>query len=104
MTPGLRIVIADDESDMRDYLQKVLPSLGHEVVSVASTGRELVAQCRASQPDLIITDIKMPDMDGIDAVAEVCRERAIPAILVSAHYGPDLLQRIEQGTVMAYLV
>ena len=67
MSRALRIAVADDEPDMRDYFRTILPRLGHEVVAVAETGRELVEQCRATRPDLVITDIKMPDMDGIDA-------------------------------------
>ena len=45
MTPGLRIVVADDEADMRDYFKQVLPELGHEVVGAATNGRELVERC-----------------------------------------------------------
>ena len=61
----------DDEADMRYYLQKILPLLGHEVVAVAENGRQLVEQCRASHPDLVITDIKMPELDGISRVRPI---------------------------------
>jgi len=56
MTGPLRIVVADDEPDMRDYFQKGLPRLGHKVVGAAANGRELVELCRAQAPDLVITD------------------------------------------------
>jgi two-component system, response regulator PdtaR len=69
MSQALRIAIADDEPDMRDYFQQVLPRLGHTVVAVAQNGRELVELCRTKNPDLVITDIKMPEMDGIDAAS-----------------------------------
>jgi DNA-binding NarL/FixJ family response regulator len=58
MTTSLRIVIADDEPRMRDYLWQSLERLGHHVVAAARTGRELIEQCRTHQPDLIISDIK----------------------------------------------
>ena len=48
MSQSLRIAIADDEPDMRDYFQQVLPRLGHTVVAVAQNGRELVDLCRMS--------------------------------------------------------
>jgi CheY-like chemotaxis protein len=67
MSRSLRIAVADDEPRMCAYFKKMLPRLGHEVVSTASTGRELVEQCRALKPDLIITDINMPDLDEHDA-------------------------------------
>ena len=104
MSRSLKIAVADDERDMRDYFQQILPLLGHEVVAVAQTGRELVDLCAATRPDLVITDIKMPDMDGIDAVAEVNRGREVPVVLVSAHQESDLLLRSGAEHIMAYLV
>jgi response regulator NasT len=104
MTQPLRIVVADDEPDMRDYFKKILPRLGHTVVSAAADGRELVERCRTFQPDLVITDIKMPDMDGIDAAAALYRDRPTPVILVSAFHNPELIARAEADHVMGYLV
>jgi response regulator NasT len=100
----LRIVVADDEPDIQDYFRTFLPALGHRVVGVARTGTELVQQCRDTKPDLVITDIKMPDMDGIDAAAEVCRDRQLPVILVTAYQEPELLDRAGADHVLGYLV
>jgi len=104
MTNPLRIVVADDEPDMRDYFKKILPRLGHSVVGVAANGKELVAQCLALGPDLVITDIKMPDMDGIDAAVAIYQTRPIPVILVSAYHDPELIKRAEADHIMGYLV
>src|SRR5262249_56639143 len=104
MTQPLRIVVADDEPDMRDYFRKILPRLGYQVVAAAETGRELVEQCRALHPDLVITDIKMPDLDGIDAAVTLYKEWPVPVILVSAYHEPELIRRAESDHIMAYLV
>jgi response regulator NasT len=104
MSRSLKIVVADDELDMRDYFQQIVPLLGHQVVGVAQTGRELVELCTTTRPDLVITDIKMPDMDGIDAATEIYRKAAIPVILVSAYNDPEFLRRAEADHIMAYLV
>jgi response regulator NasT len=104
MKAPLRIVVADDEPDMREYFQKLLPRLGHQVVGVAQNGHELVALCQALQPDVVITDIKMPHMDGIDAAIRLYRERPVPVILVSAYHDPELIARAEADHVMGYLV
>jgi AmiR/NasT family two-component response regulator len=104
MERALRIAVADDERDMRDFFREFLPPLGHTVVGTAATGTELVSLCRAEKPDLVITDIKMPDMDGIDAAAVVCRETPVPVILVSAFHERELLERAEADHVLAYLV
>src|SRR5208282_3604942 len=104
MDRHLRIAVADDELDMRDYLQAILPCFGHLVVAVASTGRELVEKCRAERPDLVITDIKMPDMDGIDAASQICKDFPIPVILVSAYHDHDLVERAGEDHILAFLV
>lgn len=104
MNRSLRIAIADDETDMQEYLRTILPLLGHVVVAVAETGRELAEKCREQRPDLVITDIKMPDMDGLEAVARLTREVPVPVILLSAHHDPETIARASQDCVLAYLV
>lgn len=104
MSRALRIAVADDEVDMRDYFRKILPLLGHEVVAAVENGRQLVEQCRALRPDLVITDIKMPDMDGIDAAAQIYRDGPIPVILVSAYHDAEFIRRAEADHILAYLV
>jgi CheY-like chemotaxis protein len=88
MTRTLRIAVADDEPDVRDYFQRMLPRLGHQVVVAASTGRELVEQCRTQKPDLIIADVRMPEMDGDVAIQEICQNHPTPFILISAYSKP----------------
>jgi response regulator NasT len=104
MNHSLRIVVADDEADMRDYFRKMLPHLGHRIVAVAENGRELVQLCKEQRPDLVVTDIKMPDMDGIDAAKEIYRALAVPVILVSAYHDAELIARAEADHIMGYLV
>jgi CheY-like chemotaxis protein len=84
VSKALRIAIADDELDVRDYFQRMLPRLGYEVVAMAANGRELVNACCEQNPDLIITDIRMPEMDGDVAVQQICSVRPTPFILISA--------------------
>jgi two-component system, response regulator PdtaR len=103
--PGpLRIAIADDEPDMRDFFQRMLSYLGHEVAVIAENGRQLVERCRDCRPDLIITDIEMPELDGLDAIREICGDGVIPAILVTAHSEPEMIERAAKAPVLGYLV
>lgn len=104
MNRALRIAVADDELDMQDYYRTILPQLGHEVVAVAGTGRDLADQCRTVRPDLVITDIKMPDMDGIEAAGRIYKDAAVPVILVSAFHDAEFIRRAEADHVLAYLV
>jgi response regulator NasT len=104
MTRAIRIAVADDEPRMRDYYRDILPLLGHQVLCAAQTGRELVRYCQDVRPDLVVTDIKMPDLDGIDAIREIGRAEPIPAILVSAYHDPELIERTRGEQVLAYLI
>jgi response regulator NasT len=102
-TLSLHIAVADDETDTREYLQELLQRLGHQVVAVPD-GRQLAELCRKAPPDLIISDVKMPGTDGIEAVAEVNRAYPVPVVLVSAYHDPALFARARGPHVMAYLV
>ena len=79
----------------------MLPRNGHQVVSIAENGRQLVQQCREHKPDLVISDVKMPEMDGVAAVTAVFRDRPVPVILVSAHQDGKSLGHVDH--VMAFL-
>lgn len=104
MPERLRIAVADDELDMREFYEQILPRMGYDVVSVAHNGRDLVEKCRESHPDLVITDIRMPELDGLAALHEICAEAPVPAIVVSAYHDDDFLNRARQEAVLAYLV
>lgn len=104
MTEPLRIAVADDEPDMRDFFCKILSHLGYKVVAAAENGRQLVEACRENPPDLIITDIEMPEMDGLEAVREIGNDHAIPVIVVTAHSEPETIDRASRAPVLAYLV
>lgn len=100
----LRIAVADDERDMRDYLARALPRLGHSVVAVADNGRQLVELCEREHPDLVLTDIRMPELDGIDATEEICRRQEVPVVFISAHPDERRLHPADARHVLAYLV
>jgi two-component system, response regulator PdtaR len=104
MTLSVRIAVADDEPRMRQFYQEALPLLGHQVVCAAATGKELIQGCQAHHPELVITDIKMPDMDGIDAAQQISRTEPVPVILVSAYDDPQLVARAGENHIQAYLV
>jgi DNA-binding response OmpR family regulator len=69
---SLHVVVADSDPAMRPFFQEAVATLGHRVC-VIDTGRLAIELCRAVRPDLLITALKLPDGDGIDAAAEICR-------------------------------
>jgi two-component system, response regulator PdtaR len=104
MNLELSIAVADDEPRMRDYYREALARMGHRVAVAASNGRELIEGCRSARPDLILTDIKMPDLDGIEAAIEIGKGEPVPIILVSAYHDDDLLGRARNGHIFGFLV
>src|SRR3954453_22962011 len=90
MSGRLKVAVADDEDDTREYLQEYLARLGHEV-RAAEDGRRLVELCREFAPDLVVTDYAMPALDGLAAAAEVNHERPVLVILLSGRHEAEAL-------------
>ncbi len=99
-----RVIIADDESLIRMDLREMLTNLGYLVVGEAADGRSAVNLARELRPDIVIMDVKMPDMDGIEAAKVLTEERLGPVLLLSAYSQQELVQRARQAGVAGYLV
>jgi len=99
-----RIIIADDESLIRLDLREMLTHLGYDVIGEAGDGRSAMELARRLRPDLLIMDIKMPDLDGISAAEELTRERIAPVVLVTAYSDQGLVERAREAGVVGYVV
>lgn len=104
MNRSLSIAVAEDEPLMQQYLSETLGLLGHQVVCMVGTGRELIDRCLALRPNLVMTDIRLPDMDGLEAASEIYAAEPVPIIVISAFHDPQLIERAERNYVLAYLV
>jgi len=104
MKNRLRIAVAEDDIDHLALLQRTLKKMGHEIVGTAATGRELVELCRVQQPGLVITDIRMPDMDGLDAATEIYEIEPVPIIVATSHCEPEFIERAQERHILAFLV
>lgn len=99
-----RIIIADDESIIRMDLKEMLTALGYLVVGEVGDGRSAVNLAREYRPDLVIMDVKMPDMDGIEAASILTGERIAPVLLLTAFGQRELIERAKEAGVVGYLV
>jgi response regulator NasT len=100
----VRVLIADDEPIIRLDLRQMLESLGYEVVGEAGDGKAAVELAREHKPDVCILDVKMPIMDGIEAVDIITDENIAPTILLTAYSDKELIDRARAAGVFAYLV
>jgi len=94
----MQVLVVDDAQFMRLRLRQLLESHGH-TVSEASNGREAVERYRAARPDVVLMDITMPEMDGIEAVRVICREDPTAHIIMVSALGQQamVLAAIQAG-------
>ncbi len=100
----LRAVIADDETIIRLDLKKMLEDCGYEVAGEAGDGARALELVRSLKPDVVLLDIKMPEMDGIDAARIITEEKIAPVLLLTAYSQVDLITRAKDAGVFSYLV
>jgi AmiR/NasT family two-component response regulator len=99
-----RVIIADDESLVRVDLREALSELGYLVVGDVGDGQSAVNMARELDPDVVVMDIKMPGMDGIEASRILTQEKIAPVVLLTAYSQKDLIERAKEAGVVGYLV
>jgi len=98
------VVVAEDEALIRLDLVELLNDEGYEVVGQASDGETAVALARELEPDLVVMDVKMPVMTGIEAAEIISDERIAPVVMLTAFSQRDLVEQAREAGAMAYVV
>lgn len=98
------VLVAEDEALIRMDIVESLRDLGFDVVGEAGDGEKAVELARELRPDVVISDIKMPKMDGIEAAKTIAGERIAPVVLLTAFSQADLVDRARSAGAMAYVV
>jgi response regulator NasT len=100
---SLRVLIAEDESIIRIGLCRILEDAGYQVVA-APDGRTAVKLARQTGPDLVILDIKMPTLDGLETARRIYDHRPVPIIVLTAYGDQELVKEAADLPIMAYLI
>ncbi|MGQ0718384.1 MAG: ANTAR domain-containing response regulator [Pseudonocardiales bacterium] len=104
-TPSARrVLVAEDEALIRLDLVEMLSEEGYTVVGEAADGQQAVEQAERLGPELVIMDVKMPKMDGIDAASIIAERRIAPVVILTAFSQRELVERARDAGAMAYLV
>jgi response regulator NasT len=98
------VLIADDETLIRLDLRSLLETAGWRVCAEARDGLEAVALAAQHRPDVIILDVKMPRLDGVDAARKILQEHRVPIIMLTAYGYGDLISRAIEAGVWGYIV
>lgn len=99
-----RILIADDEHLVVEGLTRNLSDLNYEVTASCKNGEEAVECCRSNRPDMVLLDIQMPRMNGLDAAKIIYGEMGIPVIIISAFSDSEYLRIGADVGVFGYLL
>ncbi len=100
----LKVLLVEDDPLAAIGLRLLIGNIGYRIVAEARTGYEAVEQEDLHRPDLILMDIKMPGMDGIQATRIILSRRPVPVILVTAYHDQDTIEQGKQAGAVAYLI
>lgn len=105
VTPKVRrAVVAEDEALIRMDVVETLREAGYEVVGEAGDGETAVALAIELKPDVVVMDVKMPELDGISAAERIGKAHVAPVVLLTAFSQTELVERARDAGAMAYVV
>jgi AmiR/NasT family two-component response regulator len=100
----VRVLIAEDDYLNSEMLKGLLEEIWYTIVGEAADGLETVEMTQSLQPDVVLMDIKMPDMDGLEATRLIQERCPTPVVVVTAYETPELVEEASAAGVGAYLV
>ncbi len=99
-----RVVIAEDEAIIRLDLREILEEEGYEIVGETGRGDEAVELVKKHNPDVVILDIRMPGLDGLQAAKQIAGEKLAAVLMLTAFSQRDLIEQARDAGALAYLV
>ena len=103
-TERLRVLVAEDETIIRLDICALLTANGFEVCAVARDGLEAVERARETAPSLVLLDVKMPRLDGIEAARRITAERSVPIVMLTSYSDRATVSRAIDAGIGGYLV
>ena len=106
MRPKLhKIQIVEDEEDVAEIIEKLIGSIGHEVVGISSSGKDAIYTAGEKNPDLVLMDIELSgEMDGIETAKQLKSLHNLPVVFVTGSYDDDTIERAKRAEPMGYII
>jgi PAS domain S-box-containing protein len=99
-----RVLIAEDDYLVRQMIEGLMEEIGHTMVGAAADGLEAVEMTQSLRPDVVLMDIKMPEMDGLEATRRIHEACPTPVVMLTAYDTPEMLEEASAAGAGAYLV
>ena len=103
MSETYRIVIADDEAIICMDLKEILEEAGHEVVGICADGVRALELVKEEKPDLVILDVQMPKLDGLQAAKLIAHDALAPVVLLTAYGDAETVEKAKRSHVFGYV-
>jgi len=100
----LQVLIVDDQDSIRELIRHQLEKIGHKVVGEASNGLQAIDLTISLQPDIVLMDIEMPKMDGLEATKNIFDKYPRPVVLLTSHDDQEMIKQASLAGAGAYLL
>ena len=99
-----RVLIAEDDYLVSETIKRALKELDYELVGKASDGAKAVKMACNVHPDVVLMDIQMPEIDGLEATRQIQTRCPMPVVVLTAHESKELVEKASEVGVSAYLI
>jgi AmiR/NasT family two-component response regulator len=99
-----RVLIAEDDYLVSETIKRALKELDYELVGKTSDGVEAVEMACTVKPDVVLMDIQMPELDGLEATRQIQSRCPMPVVVLTAHESQELVEKASEVGVSAYLI
>ncbi|HUV49722.1 MAG TPA: response regulator [Anaerolineae bacterium] len=100
----IRVLVVEDDFMVSKSITQTLNDIGYEQVGLASSGEEAVEMTRSLQPDVILMDIKMPKLDGLQTARQIQENSPTPIVILTAYDSQELVKEASKSGVGAFLL
>ena len=101
---NIRVLIVEDDFLVGETVRGVLEDIGYQIIGRAMNGLQAVEMTQTLRPDIVLMDLQMPDMDGIEATRRIQENSPAPIVALTAYDTPELVGKASQAGVGAYLL